>query len=135
MKDEGEDEAEETEVARSDVDFSVVANQSLDPAIESWGVDIELSWNKVVEQDDGKIKYENAMDYASTTDLLCSPGKYIDDDYKLDKIYSSFGNTWSGNSDLPKEFVGMTLNGSFLAQTLQTDGGDLDSIYPTSGDM
>ena len=75
------------------------------------------------------------MDYASTTDLLCSPGKYIEDTYKLGKIYSSFGNTWSGFSDLPKEFVGMTLNGSFLAQALQTDGGDLDSIYPTSGTM
>lgn len=53
--DEASDKADDISV-HSDVDFDVVANQSLDPAIESWGVDIELSWNKVVDPEDGNIK-------------------------------------------------------------------------------
>ena len=94
---------------------SEVNSAQLDPAIQNWGVDIEITWNKLVEQSDGKIDEEQVLDIDSTSDLLCSPGKYTSDDYKLDNIYRSFGNTWSGFSDLPREFVGITLNGSFLA--------------------
>lgn len=94
----------------------------ISPAPENWGIDIELSWNKKVTMDDAKITEDFVKNTPLTTDLLCSPGKYTDTFYQLDSIYRSFGNTFSGFSDMPREIVGVALNGMMLAQALTKDG-------------
>ena len=94
----------------------------ISPAPENWGIDIELSWNKKVTMDDAKITEDFVKNTPLTTDLLCSPGKYTDTFYQLDSIYRSFGNTYSGFSDMPREIVGVALNGMMLAQALTKDG-------------
>lgn len=103
----------------------------ISPVPENWGIDIELSWNKKVSMDDAKITEDFVKNTPLTTDLLCSPGKYTDTFYQLDSIYRSFGNTFSGFSDMPREIVGVALNGMMLAQALTKDGQD--SFYPFEG--
>ena len=76
---------------------------------------MEMTWNPVVDLGMGKILDDNVKDVPTTTDLLCSPGKYTDTDYKLDSIYKSFFTTWDDESDLAPEFVGYLLNGSLIA--------------------
>ena len=93
---------------------------ALDPKPLDWAVDIELTWNAIVDYDMGKITESHVVDTPSTTDLLCSPGKYTDTEYKVDSIYKSFGTTWFGDSNLAPEFVGYLLNGSPIAQALTT---------------
>ena len=81
--------------------------------------------------DDAKITEDFVKDTTLTTDLLCSPGKYTDTYYQLDSIYRSFGNRFSGFSDMPREIVGVALNGMMLAQALTSDSQD--SFYPFEG--
>ena len=63
---------------------------------------------------DAKITDAMVKDVPSTTDLLCSPGKYTDTAWKLSKIYQGFGPTWAGKSDFPREAVGITLDGVMI---------------------
>ena len=105
---------------------------ALDPALIHWGIDIELDWNPIVDYDMAKITEDHVRDIPLTTDLLCSPGNYTDTDYKLDSLYKSFGNTWSGHgSNLPREVIGFALNGAMIAQSLTSDG--VDPFYPGAG--
>ena len=60
-------------------------------ALQAQTLDIELEWNAVVDQSMGKITQDHVKDIPTTTELLCSPGKYTDADYKLDSIYKNFG--------------------------------------------
>ena len=87
-----------------------------------WGLDLEFSWNKEVDMSMAKITDDNVVDIPATTDLLCSPGKYTETDYKLDTIVKTFGTTWSGQSDLAREMFGMALNGMIFSQALTEDG-------------
>ena len=80
-----------------------------------WGIDLEVSWNKAVDMSMAKITADNVVDIPNTTDLLCSAGKFTETDYKLDSIIKSFGTTWSGQSDLAREMVGISLNGLLIA--------------------
>lgn len=105
---------------------------ALDPVPMNFGIDIEVDWNLSVSLDQGKIKNTNVVDLPTTTDLLCSPGKYLDYEYKIDSLYTVIGNAWGPTvdetdynmSNLPKEVVGFALNGTLLAQTLTADGYD-----------
>ena len=82
----------------------------------------------------GKIKEDNVKDVPTTTDLLCTPGKYTEADYKVDSIYKSFGTTWWGSTNFAKEIVGISLNGVMYAQTLTSADADTglgqDPFYP-----
>ena len=96
---------------KSDEDYDEIS-----PALLDWGIDIELEWNAVVDYDMAKITEEHVRDTPSTTDLLCSPGKYTETDYKLDSIYKSFGKTWfNDETNLPREAIGFALNGVMIA--------------------
>ena len=80
------------------------------PALQSWAVDIELSWNNRVTLADAKIKDDFVEDTPKTSDLLCSPGKYTEQAWKPDNLYDGFGPTWDGGwSNIPKEAIGFSL--------------------------
>lgn len=61
-------------------------------------------------------------DTTLTTDLLCSPGKYTENAWKQSNIYQGFGPTFLGQSNLPREAVGIAVDGSLLVQALTDDG-------------
>ena len=111
---------------------------AVDPPLLDWGIDIELTWNAIVDYDMGKIKEDNVKDVPTTTDLLCTPGKYTEAEYKVDSIYKNFGTTWWGSTNFAKEIVGISLNGVMFAQSLTSADADTglgqDPFYPGNGD-
>ena len=89
-------------------------NKELLPAVRNWNIDIEVEWNKMVAMGDGKIKEEKVSSIETTTDLLCSPGKYTAWDYKNHNIRNTWNNVWDGLTDIPREIFGIGLNGILL---------------------
>ena len=63
-------------------------------------------------------------DTTTTTDVMCSPGKYTEESWKHDNIYQGFGPTFLGNSNLPREAVGIAVDGTLLVQSLTKEGQD-----------
>lgn len=89
----------------------------ISPKIRDYGIDIEVDWNKTVFLADGRITDKMVEDLDGTSDLLCSPGKYLEFDYKNPKIDFTMNFAWSENeapTNLPKEAFGIGLNGILL---------------------
>ena len=53
-------------------------------------------------------------DVPTTTELLCTPGKYSEKSWKHDHIYQGFGPTFMGGSNLPKEAISFATDGTLL---------------------
>ena len=98
--------------------FSAKQEDALDPAIAENLIDFEVTWNAKMTADQALITSEMVKDTPLTTDLLCSPGKYMDTTWKHSHIYQGFGPTFLGASNLPKEGIGITLDGALLTQSL-----------------
>ena len=73
---------------------------------------------------DGKITEKNVSSIDTTTDLLCTPGKYTNWDYKNHNIMTTWNNVWGGLTDIPREIFGVGLNGILLFQALTDEGQD-----------
>ena len=63
---------------------------------------------------DGKITEKNVSSIDTTTDLLCTPGKYTNWGYKNHNIMTTWNNVWGGLTDIPREIFGVGLNGILL---------------------
>jgi len=94
----------------------------LDPPIPEKLIDLELTWNRRMTLDMSKITDDMVKDTTTTSDLLCSPGKYSENAWKHKEIYQGFGPTFLGNSNLPKEAIGIAVNGSLIVQALTAGG-------------
>ena len=105
--------------------------EALNPPLGSYLIDVEMTWNARMSADQAKITDAMVKDVPSTTDLLCSPGKYSDHAWKHDHIYQGWGPTFKGGSNLPKEAIGFATDGTLLVQALTDDGQD--PIFPVTG--
>ena len=105
------------------VNFSTTYD-ALNPGITESLIDFEVTWNAKMTQDQAKITDKMVKDVPSTTDVMCSPGKYTDTTWKHDNIYQGFGPTFKGNPNLPAEAVGIAVDGTLLVHSLTAKGQD-----------
>ena len=108
----------------------------ISPPIRDYGIDIEVAWNQEVFREDGRITDKMVTDPTGTTDLLCSPGKYLEYDYKNPKIDFTMSYTFSEDgapTNVPKEAFGIALNGVLLTQALTNSGQDPWNPHKGSG--
>ena len=61
--------------------------KALDPALSEQLIDFEVTWNAKMKQDQAKITEKMVKDTTTTTDVMCSPGKYTEEAWKHDNIY------------------------------------------------
>ena len=98
--------------------------KALDPALSEQLIDFEVTWNAKMKQDQAKITEKMVKDTTTTTDVMCSPGKYTEEAWKHDNIYQGFGPTFLGNSNFPREAIGIAVDGTLLVQSLTAKGQD-----------
>jgi len=77
-----------------------------------------MTWNARITPEQAKITEKMVKDVPTTTDLLCTPGKYSENSWKHASIYQGFGPTFMGPSNLPKEAIGFSTDGTLIVQAL-----------------